>query len=64
MKIQLLDYDVVVQLDRANVILETIISCDDSNTIPKDNLSVLLQTANDCIKAAELAIENMGNEAH
>jgi len=59
MKIQLLDYDVIVQLDRANVIIETILACDESNTIPKDNLTVLLQTAHSCIKAAELGIENM-----
>jgi len=61
MKIQLLDYDVLVQLDRANVIIETILTCDDSNTIPSDNMTVLLQTAHDCIKAAELGIEKAGN---
>jgi len=59
MKIQLLDYDVIVQLDRANVIIETILDCDDSNTMPKDNLTVLLQTVHCFIKTAELGIENM-----
>lgn len=61
MKIQRLDHNVVVQLDRASVIIETILACDESNTIPRDNLMVLLQTAHSCIKAAELSIEKAGN---
>jgi hypothetical protein len=59
MKIRLLNYDVITQLDRTNVIIETILDCDNSNTIPKNNLTVLLQTARYCIKEAELGIENM-----
>jgi hypothetical protein len=60
MKIQLLDYSVLVQLDRANVIIETILACNDTKAIPEANLTVLLETAHNCIKTAEVGIEKMG----
>jgi hypothetical protein len=61
MEIQLLNYDVVAQLDRASLIIETLLACEGNKVIPKDNVTVLLQTVQNCIETAELHIENMGD---